>query len=226
MNFYRRCLSTFSRTWCKNVKNDQKLKSRGSCLNCGKLSFCLPVCHIHVQGITLHVNASITPGRGWLLTLLPSQFSFWFFSCQTLDKISQLEIVSLNHVADGCIYNPVIAFPPRHNSFFVIFCLPHFFAWRSIKKICCNSERAEAAILVKKVVQITNDIDCWNCNKCTYLYSGSLNTPQYWLLFGDSIKSAKCSLRYFHSSHCVRQKRCAASTNSASPSHGLVWFER
>ena len=31
-NFHRRCLSTFSISWCKKVKNDQKLKSRGSCL--------------------------------------------------------------------------------------------------------------------------------------------------------------------------------------------------
>ena len=31
-NFHRRCLSTSSRPWCKKVKNDQKLKSRGSCL--------------------------------------------------------------------------------------------------------------------------------------------------------------------------------------------------
>ena len=31
-NFHRRCLSTFSIPWCKKVKNDQKLKSRGSCL--------------------------------------------------------------------------------------------------------------------------------------------------------------------------------------------------
>ena len=28
-NFHRRCLSTFSIPWCKKVKNDQKLKSRG-----------------------------------------------------------------------------------------------------------------------------------------------------------------------------------------------------
>ena len=32
-NFHRRCVSTFSIPWCKKVKNDQKLKSRGSCLN-------------------------------------------------------------------------------------------------------------------------------------------------------------------------------------------------
>ena len=34
-NFHRRCLSTSSIPWCKKVKNDQKLKSRGggSCLN-------------------------------------------------------------------------------------------------------------------------------------------------------------------------------------------------
>ena len=35
-NFHRRCLSTCSIPWCKKVKNDQKLKSRGgggSCLN-------------------------------------------------------------------------------------------------------------------------------------------------------------------------------------------------
>ena len=31
--FHRRCLSTSSIPWCKKVKNDQKLKSRGSCLN-------------------------------------------------------------------------------------------------------------------------------------------------------------------------------------------------
>ena len=33
-NFHRRCLSTSSIPWCKKVKNDQKLKSRGggSCL--------------------------------------------------------------------------------------------------------------------------------------------------------------------------------------------------
>ena len=31
-NFQRRCLSTSSIPWCKKVKNDQKLKSRGSCL--------------------------------------------------------------------------------------------------------------------------------------------------------------------------------------------------
>ena len=29
-NFHRRCLSTSSILWCKKVKNDQKLKSRGS----------------------------------------------------------------------------------------------------------------------------------------------------------------------------------------------------
>ena len=29
-NFHRRCLSTFSIRWCKKVKNDQKLKSRGT----------------------------------------------------------------------------------------------------------------------------------------------------------------------------------------------------
>ena len=28
-NFHRRCLSTFSIPWCKKVKNDQKLKSKG-----------------------------------------------------------------------------------------------------------------------------------------------------------------------------------------------------
>ena len=32
-NFHRRCLSTSSLPWCKQVKMDQKLKSRGSCLN-------------------------------------------------------------------------------------------------------------------------------------------------------------------------------------------------
>ena len=33
-NFHRRCVSTFSIPWCKKVKNDQKVKSRGgSCLN-------------------------------------------------------------------------------------------------------------------------------------------------------------------------------------------------
>ena len=31
-HFDRRCVSTFSIPWCKKVKNDQKLKSRGSCL--------------------------------------------------------------------------------------------------------------------------------------------------------------------------------------------------
>ena len=31
-NFHRRCLSTFSIPWCKKVKNDQKLKSRGPAL--------------------------------------------------------------------------------------------------------------------------------------------------------------------------------------------------
>ena len=31
VKIHRRCLSTFSRPWCKKVKNDQKLKSRGSC---------------------------------------------------------------------------------------------------------------------------------------------------------------------------------------------------
>ena len=31
-NFHRRCLSTSSIPWCKKVKNDRKLKSRGSCL--------------------------------------------------------------------------------------------------------------------------------------------------------------------------------------------------
>ena len=31
-NFHRRCLFTFSIPWCKEVKNDQKLNSRGSCL--------------------------------------------------------------------------------------------------------------------------------------------------------------------------------------------------
>ena len=30
-NFHRKCLSTYSILWCKKVKNDQKLKSRGSC---------------------------------------------------------------------------------------------------------------------------------------------------------------------------------------------------
>ena len=30
--FHRRCLSPFSIPWCKKVKNDQKLKSRESCL--------------------------------------------------------------------------------------------------------------------------------------------------------------------------------------------------
>ena len=35
-NFHRKCLSTFSIPWCKKVKNDQKLKSRGSCLNASK----------------------------------------------------------------------------------------------------------------------------------------------------------------------------------------------
>ena len=30
--FHRRCLSTFSIPWCKKVKNDQHLKSMGSCL--------------------------------------------------------------------------------------------------------------------------------------------------------------------------------------------------
>ena len=29
MKFHKRCLSTFSIPWCKKVKNDQKLKSRG-----------------------------------------------------------------------------------------------------------------------------------------------------------------------------------------------------
>ena len=29
INFHRRCLSTSSIPWCKKVKNDQKLKSRG-----------------------------------------------------------------------------------------------------------------------------------------------------------------------------------------------------
>ena len=32
-NFHRRCLSTFSIPWCKKVKNDQKLKSRGPALS-------------------------------------------------------------------------------------------------------------------------------------------------------------------------------------------------
>ena len=31
-NFHRRCVYTLPLPWCKNVKNDQKLKSRGSCL--------------------------------------------------------------------------------------------------------------------------------------------------------------------------------------------------
>ena len=31
-DFHTRCLSGFSIPWCKKVKNDQKLKSRGSCL--------------------------------------------------------------------------------------------------------------------------------------------------------------------------------------------------
>ena len=32
-HFHGRCLSTSSIPWCKKVKDDQKLKSRGSCLN-------------------------------------------------------------------------------------------------------------------------------------------------------------------------------------------------
>ena len=31
-HFHRRCVSTLSIPWCKKVENDQKLKSRGSCL--------------------------------------------------------------------------------------------------------------------------------------------------------------------------------------------------
>ena len=31
-NFHRRCVSILSIPWCKKVKNDQKLKPRGSCL--------------------------------------------------------------------------------------------------------------------------------------------------------------------------------------------------
>ena len=34
-NFHRICVSAFSIPWCKKVKNDQKLKSRGSCLKAG-----------------------------------------------------------------------------------------------------------------------------------------------------------------------------------------------
>ena len=35
-NFHRTCLSTSSIPWCKKVKNDQKLKSKGSCLKCSQ----------------------------------------------------------------------------------------------------------------------------------------------------------------------------------------------
>ena len=36
-NFHRRCLSTSSIPWCKTVKNDQKLKSRGGGGSCLKI---------------------------------------------------------------------------------------------------------------------------------------------------------------------------------------------
>ena len=36
LNYHRRFISTSSIPWCKKVKNDQKLKTRGSCLKCWK----------------------------------------------------------------------------------------------------------------------------------------------------------------------------------------------
>ena len=57
--FHRRCVSTYSIPWCKKVKNDQKLKSRGSCLKGGipDLSFwsCLTFLHHGVEIIEGHL---------------------------------------------------------------------------------------------------------------------------------------------------------------------------
>ena len=66
-NFHRRCLSTFSRPWCKKVINDQKLKSRGgSCLKdrvifpVGKSITLLPQNNLKRQSIPLIMQLLIT----------------------------------------------------------------------------------------------------------------------------------------------------------------------
>ena len=62
-NFHRRCLSTSSLPWCKKVKNDQKLKSRGgggSCLKYSVDSIRVQLCVVDNIAATLQDVVSIS----------------------------------------------------------------------------------------------------------------------------------------------------------------------
>ena len=74
-NFHRRCLSTSSIPWCKKVKNDQKLKSRGGpALKEWKLLLCRQgLCYIV---LFLHDCSCFDATFGQLFTLQPLIFCY------------------------------------------------------------------------------------------------------------------------------------------------------
>ena len=95
-NFYRTCVSTFSIPWCKKVKNDQKVKSRGgggSCLKAHeKRGAQWPIGY----GVGLRIKRSSVRIRPWPLRWVLGQGSLLPLSqgeAFTLASISYLAIL-------------------------------------------------------------------------------------------------------------------------------------
>ena len=82
-NFHRSCLSSSSIPWCKKVKNDQKLKSRGG----GVLPTDWNGSH---TSVSLSIVIQHVAQRFWLLTTAPLPVFFslhlLFFPCQEHDE--------------------------------------------------------------------------------------------------------------------------------------------
>ena len=112
-NFHRRCLSTSSIPWCKKVKNDQKLKSRGgSCLKyLDDGDFCYPGRPTNVHGTELRSRAAIeTNLRTWLDCVdnlcLPATAKLWLYQHLIVTKLSwpftslDLSLLFAKHLQD------------------------------------------------------------------------------------------------------------------------------
>ena len=72
-NFHRRCISTFSIPWCKKVKNDQKLKSRG--------------------GPALRWPTALKMAKNWKFEFLPQTYLKLFLTTPSLSSEIKMKII-------------------------------------------------------------------------------------------------------------------------------------